>query len=236
MDLKRTTTFLDCRKLSGTEEVQMSGAWNVKRQRRYASPTQSGTGEGPIDRNVRLAVGGHLPWVISAPLASRCCHRLSIPVGLNPSPPGSCPEVCVLVAGWVDASHQVSATGSFHGSGLPYNPFPSPFTTSHLSRALSERRAGAWGSPTWVYAAGTACVLSAAAASVRDQGRSQPPMASARERRREASPRSPSDADQTPQRPDRLRGLAAKPSRQSRAERQTICAVRHQAVLEPAPI
>jgi hypothetical protein len=113
--------FLGLQEIVGTEEVQMSGAWNVKRQRRYASPTQSGTGEGPFietfDWRWEGTFLGSSPLVGLA-LLSSARHTY----WAKSAPPGSCPEVCVLVTGWVDASHQVSATGSFHGSGLPSIP------------------------------------------------------------------------------------------------------------------
>ena len=96
----------------------MSGAWSAKTQRRYASPAQMGTGEGPYDESVDwrwdgafesvspfvgialLAIDARLHWVKSGPPAARAV-------------------VCVLAAGWAARPDSVSFTGAFHGAYLP---------------------------------------------------------------------------------------------------------------------
>jgi hypothetical protein len=105
----------------GAEEVRMAGAWAAKPQRRYASPKQAGTGEGPFIETidwrwdgafegasalagiVLLAVDRRLFWVKSQPPTER-------------------PVVSVSAHGWADATRSVSLTGSFHGGCLPSVP------------------------------------------------------------------------------------------------------------------
>jgi hypothetical protein len=49
----RTSEYFRClTEIVSSGEVRMSGAWSGKPQRRYASPKQLGTGEGPFIETV----------------------------------------------------------------------------------------------------------------------------------------------------------------------------------------
>lgn len=103
------------------EEIRMHGVWAGKPQRRYASPQQSGTGEGPYIETVDwrwdgafegasaltglaiLSLGQRLSWVKSVPPTVR-------------------PAVRFAAHGWAGHPGSVSATGSFHGAYLPSMP------------------------------------------------------------------------------------------------------------------
>jgi hypothetical protein len=113
--------FESLREVVTAEEVRMSGAWANKPQRRYASPKQSGTGEGPFVETVDwrwdgaleggsplvglalLAVEQRLYWVKSQPAVDR-------------------PALSFSTSGWAGHPGSVSVTGSFHGAFLPSVP------------------------------------------------------------------------------------------------------------------
>lgn len=109
------------REVVTAEEVHMSGTWASTIQRRYASATQSGSGEGPyletinwrwdgtfesaspLDGLALLLVDRRFYWVKSQPARGR-------------------PTVSFSAHGWASRSGSVSVTGSFHGAFLPSVP------------------------------------------------------------------------------------------------------------------
>jgi hypothetical protein len=113
--------FQSLRDVVACEDVRMSGAWVATQQRRYASPAQAGTGEGPytdvtdwrwdgvfesaspLAGIALLSVGERLYWVKSHPPTLR-------------------PKVSVFMSGRASRSSSVSASGSFHGAFLPSVP------------------------------------------------------------------------------------------------------------------
>lgn len=119
------------------EPVRMSGAWAGKPQRRYASPTQLGTGEGPyvevVDWRWYGAFESPLPLVGLAFLAAG--ERV---YWVKSEPPGARPSVSFSAHEWAASDDTVSITGSFHGTVLPSVPFK--FAKNRRPHASSERR------------------------------------------------------------------------------------------------
>lgn len=102
-------------------DVRMSGAWSAHHQRRYASPEQAGTGEGPYLETVDWHWGGSVesvvPFVGLALLATD--QRL---FWVKSQPPVIRAPVSVSASGWNDRPSPVSFTGAFHGAYPPSVP------------------------------------------------------------------------------------------------------------------
>ena len=104
-----------------TEEVHMSGAWASKPQRRYASPKQAGTGEGPFIETIDWRWEGN--FESAAPLAGiALLLRDQRVYWVKSQPPVARPVVSFSVHGWAARPSSVSVTASFHGAFVPSVP------------------------------------------------------------------------------------------------------------------
>jgi hypothetical protein len=100
------------------EEVRMGGGWAAKPQRRYVSPKQSGTGEGPFVETIDWRWDGTFEG--ASPLAGLVLLAVERRVFWAKSqPPSEHPVLSFSAHGWADAPRSVSVTGSFHGAYLP---------------------------------------------------------------------------------------------------------------------
>ena len=103
------------------EEVRMAGGWAAWPQRRYASPTQSGTGGGPFVDAIDWRWDGTFEG--ASPLAGLVLLAVERRLFWAKSqPPTERPGVSFSAHGWADATRSVSVTGSFHGAYLPSVP------------------------------------------------------------------------------------------------------------------
>ncbi len=113
--------FQGLREVVSAEAVRMSGAWSRKPQRRYASPTQSGGGEGPFIDTIDWRWDG--AFESSSPLAGLALLLVDQRLyWVKSQPPVARPAVSFSAHGWADRAGSVSATGSFHGAFLPSVP------------------------------------------------------------------------------------------------------------------
>jgi hypothetical protein len=177
-----------------SETVRMSGAWAGKPQRRYASPEQSGTGEGPfvetVDWSWEGTFDGTSPLVGLALLVTDQ-HFYWV----KSHPPAEHPEVGFSAHGWARRPGSVSVTGSCHGAYLP--SVPVEIHEEPPAACVIGQSAVKVGTPHVVMQVkGVAFAVVVLAPRVRHQGRSQSPLAPARGHRRRApaTPSSPSDA------------------------------------------
>jgi hypothetical protein len=109
------------REVVTAEDVRMSGAWASTTQRRYASPKQSGTGEGPYIETIDWRWDGTFESASAlAGLALLLVDRRFYWV--KSQPPLARPAVSFSAHGWAARSGSVSVTGSFHGGFLPSVP------------------------------------------------------------------------------------------------------------------
>ncbi len=103
------------------DPVRVSGSWAGKAQRKYASPSQLGTGEGPFVDVVDWRWTG--TFESEVPLAGLALQGLAPRLRwVKSSPAAMNPTVTFLASGWADRARSVSVTGSFHGAGLPAVP------------------------------------------------------------------------------------------------------------------
>jgi hypothetical protein len=104
------------------DEVRMSGAWeSPKHQRRYASPEQAGTGDGPFVETVDWRWEGNLGGAgLFVGLALLVAEQRVYWV--KSQPPAEHAVVSFSACGWADRARSVSVTGSFHGAHLPSVP------------------------------------------------------------------------------------------------------------------
>jgi len=113
--------FGGLREVVTAEDVRMSGAWSGKPQRRYASPEQLGTGEGPYVETVDWRWDGAFesasPFVGIAVLAMD--QRL---YWVKSRPPVARAVVTLSVGGWAARPGFVSFSGGFHGASPPSVP------------------------------------------------------------------------------------------------------------------
>jgi len=103
------------------DEARMTGGWGAKPQRRYASPKQTGTGEGPFIETIDWRWEGMFDG--AAPLAGLVLLAAERRMfWVKSEPPTERPVVSFSVSGLADATSSVSVTGSFHGAYLPSVP------------------------------------------------------------------------------------------------------------------
>ena len=100
----------------------MSGTWgSAKPQRRYASPEQAATGEGPFVETVDWRWDGKFEG--ASPLVGLALLAVDQRLyWVKSQPPAEHPVVNFSAHGWADRARSVSVTGSFHGAFLPSVP------------------------------------------------------------------------------------------------------------------
>jgi hypothetical protein len=120
--MDRAFAFFDgLRDVVAAEGVRMSGAWAEKPQRRYASPNQAGTGEGPFIQTIDWRWDGTFHSI--SPLAGLAL--LSVEDHLywvKSHPPVAGPAASFSAHGWAARPGSVSLTGSLLGAFLPSVP------------------------------------------------------------------------------------------------------------------
>lgn len=106
--------FQALREVVKGNEVYMSGAWVGKPQRRYASPEQFGTGEGPFVDTVDWRWDG--TFESTSPIAGIALLAVEQRLfWVKSEPPSARPELSFSLHGWAECPGSVSVTAAFHG-------------------------------------------------------------------------------------------------------------------------